>query len=306
MINNNIPNKIYNQDNNINRKRAAPQDRQRINNVPQFGIIPNPNANNPTINKRTNVINNNTNQNRNTNINNNNNNDNNSELGRAFLIIQKELKKKDNKIYELERKVQELTKKYNSLLNNNNTNNNNINNNYRVSNISPSMEEEPKNIYNNPREEKGMFNMNKNVYSNIGYNNNNNQNMNLINLNNIRSYSQKKAFQGTNLNYNSDNENIVKRHQGYDNLSHSNDNSVLTYNGVHTNSKKDVKDYLKEVKEKIEPRKFKEFIRNIKLLTSKSEIAPNKESIVESMRNLFGKEHIDLFLRFEKIIGANK
>ena len=290
MINNNIPNKIYNQDNNINRKRAAPQDRQRINNVPQFGPIPNPNANNPNTNKRNNNINNNINQNRNINI---NNNDNNNELGRAFLIIQKELKKKDNKIYELERKLQELTKKYNSLLNNTN---NNINNNYRISNISPSMEEDPKNIYKNT--------MNKNVY-NIGFNNNN-QNMNLINLNNIRSYSQKKPFQGSNLNYNSDNENIVKRNQGYDNLSHSNDNSVLTYNGVHTNSKKDVKDYLKEVKEKIDARKFKEFIRNIKLLTSKSGIAPNKESIVESMRNLFGKEHIDLFLRFEKIIGANK
>ena len=292
MINNNIPNKIYNQDNNINRKRAAPQDRQRINNVPQFGPIPNPNANNTNTNKRNNNINNNINQNRNINI--NNNNDNNNELGRAFLIIQKELKKKDNKIYELERKLQELTKKYNSLLNNTN---NNINNNYRVSNISPSMEEDPKNIYKN--------NINKNVY-NIGFNNNNNQNMNLINLNNIRSYSQKKPFGGSNLNYNSDNENIVKRNQGYDNLSHSNDNSVLTYNGVHTNSKKDVKDYLKEVKEKIDARKFKEFIRNIKLLTSKSGIAPNKESIVESMRNLFGKEHIDLFLRFEKIIGANK
>ncbi len=289
MINNNIPNKIYNQDNNLNRKRAAPQDRQRINNVPQFGPIPNPN---PNSNKRNNYIN----QNINANINNNNDN---NELGRAFLIIQKELKKKDNKICELERKIQDLTKKYNSLLNNNN----NINNNYRVSNIIPSLEEEPKNIYNNnAQENKGMLNMNKNIYNNIGYNN---QNRNLINLNNIRSYSQKKAFQGNNLNYNSDNENIIKRHQGYDNLSHSNDNSVLTYNGVHTNSKKDVKDYLKEVKEKIEPRKFKEFIRNIKLLTSKSEIAPNKESIVESMRILFGKEHIDLFLRFEKIIGVN-
>ena len=66
------------------------------------------------------------------------------------------------------------------------------------------------------------------------------------------------------------------------------------------------KDYLTEVKAKIEPKKFKEFIRNIKLLTSKSEIAPNKESIVESMKKLFGKEHLDLFLRFEKIIGAGK
>ena len=63
---------------------------------------------------------------------------------------------------------------------------------------------------------------------------------------------------------------------------------------------------IKEVKEKIEPKKFKEFIRNIKLLTSKSEIAPNKEIIIENMRKLFGNEHLDLFLRFEKIIGAGR
>ena len=80
----------------------------------------------------------------------------------------------------------------------------------------------------------------------------------------------------------------------------------MTYNGIYGHSKQDVKQFLKEVKEKIEPKKFKEFIRNIKLLTSKNEIAQNKEDIIESMRILFGKEHLDLFLRFEKIIGAGK
>ena len=209
----------------------------------------------------------------------------NDELGRAFLIIQQELKKKDNRIIELKRKIRELTNKLDSLKNNSN---------FSLSKNSPvatPFKEEPKNIYE--------YNINDNNFY---------MNMNPA-KNNIRPNSQSKAYQMNNLNYNSDTENMVKkyqRYQGSDNLSHSNDNSVLTYNGVHTNSKTEVKQYLKEVKAKIEPRKFKEFISNIKLLTAKREIAPNREGIIENMRILFGKEHLDLFLRFEKIIGAGK
>ena len=302
MMNNNNQNKIYNQDNNINRRRAFPQDRPKVNNDNiniKYGNIPNPNpkTNYNIINRNTN--NNNLNQNRNSNYRNNES----SELSHAFLIIQNELRKKNNKINELERKVRELTIKLNSLRNNNNFNPKN----------SPMMtpyKEEPNNLYGNNNIEDNI-NINE-KYNNLNNINNlgfRNQGSNIINMepNNIRNYSQKKSsFKTSNLNYNSDNENIVKRYHGYDNLSHSNDNSVLTYNGVHTNSKKDVKDYLKEVKAKIEPKKFKEFIRNIKLLTSKSGITPNKEDIIENMRNLFGNEHLDLFLRFEKIIGAGR
>ena len=258
--NNNNQIKLYNQSNNMNRKRQMPQDRLRNNNPELNKYIPNSHSN---LNNRNN--NNNINPNRISNMNNNENN----ELSKAFLIIQRELKKKDNRILELERKILDLTNKINSLTNNNN-------NNSRIPKPSQMMEER-NDLYNNNNnnldEDKDMYN------------------------NNIKM---------NNLNYNSDSENFPKRFQ-YDNLSYSNDNSVLTYNGIHTtNSKKDVKDYLTEVKAKIEPKKFKEFIRNIKLLTSKSEIAPNKESIVESMKKLFGKEHLDLFLRFEKIIGAGK
>ena len=157
--------------------------------------------------------------------------------------------------------------------------------------------EEPKNIYENNLNENNLYNMDY---------------LNPNSKSNIRSNSQSRAYQMNqinNLNYNSDTENMIKkyqRYQGYDNLSHSNDNSVITYNGVNTNSKNEVKQYLKEVKAKIEPRKFKEFISNIKLLTSKREIAPNREAIIENMRILFGEEHKDLFLRFEKIIGAGR
>ncbi len=281
--NNNNQIKLYNQSNNMNRKRQMPQDRLRNNNPELNKYIPNSHSN---LNNRNN--NNNINPNRISNMNNNENN----ELSKAFLIIQRELKKKDNRILELERKILDLTNKINSLTNNNN-------NNSRIPKPSQMMEERNDLYNNNLEDNKGMYNnrMNKNGY-NYGYINKNN---------NIRNNSQQRPYQVNHLNYNSDSENFPKRYQGYDNLSYSNDNSVLTYNGIHsTNSKKDVKDYLTEVKAKIEPRKFKEFIRNIKLLTSKSEIAPNKEQIVESMRILFGKEHLDLFLRFEKIIGVGK
>ena len=278
MMNNNNQPRLYNQNNVNNRRRLYPQDRPRTNN-------PELNNNIQNISSNVNNRNNNINQNRISNINNNENN----ELSRAFLIIQRELKKKDNRISELEKKIRELTNKINSITNNNT----------RIPKPSTMMEER-NDLYNNKLEDnKGMYNnrMNKNGY-NYGYINKNN---------NIRNNSQQRPYQVNHLNYNSDSENFPKRYQGYDNLSYSNDNSVLTYNGIHsTNSKKDVKDYLTEVKAKIEPRKFKEFIRNIKLLTSKSEIAPNKEQIVESMRILFGKEHLDLFLRFEKIIGVGK
>ena len=276
MNNYKTPNKLYNQDINLNRNRLIPQDRQNINNVEKFGPIPNMNTNNRNVNL---------NQNRIKNINSNENN----EIGKAFLIIQNELKKKDNRILELERKIRELTIKYNSLTNNN-SNQQKTTQLFGVQNMNR----------NNINE--GVNELNKNE-NNIGFIN---QKRNMIN--NIRNINQRKNFQIDNINYNSDSENIVKRFHGYgcDNLSHSNDNSVLTYNGVNPNSKKEVKEYLKEVKEKIDRIKFKEFIRNVKLLTSKNEIAPNREAIIDNMRNLFGKEHLDLFLRFEKIIGAGK
>lgn len=298
MINNSNQIQLNAPENNQNRRRLYPQDRQRINNNVnvKYGPIPNPNVI-PNSNKFS-MNNNNLNINRqNRNI--IRNNVNNNEIENAFLIIQRELKKKDNKIAELERKVKELTRTLESL--------NNINNNFNLTRNIPMttpFKGEPISKYSNSSNDKQMINnMNNNLYNNA-YGNQ----INIINMdnNNIRNHSQKRSFPVNNLNYNSDNENLIKRYQGYDNLSHSNDNSALTYNGIHTNSKKDVKEYLKEVKEKIEPRKFKEFIRNIKLLTSKSEIAPNKEMILETMRNLFGKEHLDLFLRFEQIIGARK
>ena len=289
MINRN-QNNIYNIENNQNNRIIIPQNRlinqmsKTSNNSQKKKFAQNSNFN------RRNIGNNNRIQNQNSNIINNNEND---ELGKAILLIRRELKRKDDKILQLEKKIYELTNTLN-LLTNGKPNNYNIS-----SNFAPS-KKQSKEEYNQEED----FQMGKDIRAggqSMGYTGLNSLGKNKIRNNNyIRSVSQ------NNPNYNSDNENVVKRYPGYDNLSHSNDNSVLTYNGVQTNSKRDVKNFLKEVKDKIEPKKFKEFIRNIKLLTAKNNSALNKDIIVESVRILFGEEHKDLFIRFENIIGVAK
>lgn len=126
-----------------------------------------------------------------------------------------------------------------------------------------------------------------------------------MNLNgNQRSNSYVRSISQNTPNYNSDSDNIVKRFQKFDNLSHSNEDSVLTYNGVNYNSKLEVKNYLRVVKNKLDPQKFKEFIRNIKMLTTKNSSTLNRNIIVENVRIIFGEEHKDLFIRFKRIIGV--
>ena len=287
MINRN-QNEIYTIFNSQNKKMAFPQNKQ-LNLMNQKTkksysskrpLTANFNYNNRKIHNNIFV---------NQNLINNNEND---ELGKALLIIRRELKRKNDRILELENKVIKLTNILNRLINNK-SNNNNIS-----SNINPfksklkggNVEEENK---------KGG-----NIRTNMEFSGLNNIN-NLV-KNNIRSNNYIRSVSQNNNNYNSDNENIVKRNPGYDNLSRSNDNSVLTYNGVQTSSKKNVKNYLKEVKNRINQTKFREFIRNIKLLTAKNNSALNKEIIIESVRILFGEENKDLFIKFKTIFGVDK
>ena len=287
MINRN-QNEIFTILNSQNKKMAFPQNKQlnlmnqktKKSNSSKRPLTANINYNNRKIHNNIFV---------NQNLINNNEND---ELGKALLIIRRELKRKNDRILELENKVIKLTNILNRLINNK-SNNINIS-----SNINPfksklkggNVEEENK---------KGG-----DIRANMEFSGLNNIN-NLV-KNNIRSNNYIRSVSQNNNNYNSDNENIVKRNPGYDNLSRSNDNSVLTYNGVQTSSKKNVKNYLKEVKTRIEPTKFREFIRNIKLLTAKKNSALNKEIIIESVRILFGEENKDLFIKFKTIIGIGK
>ena len=287
MINRN-QNEIFTILNSQNKKMAFPQNKQlnlmnqktKKSNSSKRPLTANINYNNRKIHNNIFV---------NQNLINNNEND---ELGKALLIIRRELKRKNDRILELENKVIKLTNILNRLINNK-SNNINIS-----SNINPfkskikggNVEEENK---------KGG-----DIRANMEFSGLNN--INNLAKNNIRSNNYIRSVSQNNNNYNSDNENIVKRNPGYDNLSRSNDNSVLTYNGVQTSSKKNVKNYLKEVKTRIEPTKFKEFIRNIKLLTAKNNSALNKEIIIESVRILFGEENKDLFIKFKTIIGIGK
>jgi hypothetical protein len=252
---------------------------------------------NINLNNRNNM--NNIAQNRNQNINNGN-----DELGRAILIIRQEYKKKDDRIRELERKVIELTNKLNSLLGNK-TNDISVpegnEDNNMPGNIRPFTANMSDKNYGTNQIRDNRIGRDIRGYS-IGY-------INTDNKNNQRSNSYMQSISNNNINYNSDSEKrINQRFPGYDNLSHSNDHSLLTYNGggSQTSSKADVKNYLKEVKSRIEPRKFKEFIRNIKLLTAKNKTAFNREIIVETIRKIFGEENNDLFIKFENIIGVKK
>lgn len=85
------------------------------------------------------------------------------------------------------------------------------------------------------------------------------------------------------------------------------DNSVITGNSSNSkvHSKNEVKLYLKEVKEKVEPSIFKEFISYIKLLTSsKDNNGVDRNEIVENVRELFGEQYKNLFIKFQSIIGV--
>ena len=241
----------------------------------------------------------NKNVNMNMNINKNSNMNRNGQIdvvGKAFLMIRSELKRRDDRIIELEKKVAELTRKINMLTNRNINNNNNNNNNFSSSmnpfgksSTEEYNEEDDRNLIN-----KIGRDMRPGGYS-FGY----------MNLNgNQRSNSYVRSISQNTPNYNSDSDNIVKRFQKFDNLSHSNEDSVLTYNGVNYNSKLEVKNYLRVVKNKLDPQKFKEFIRNIKMLTTKNSSTLNRNIIVENVRMSFGEEYKDLFIRFKRIIGV--
>ena len=78
-----------------------------------------------------------------------------------------------------------------------------------------------------------------------------------------------------------------------------------------TQWKNEVKKYLNEVKEKIEPELFREFIKYIKVMTSKnnnnnSNSKSNKKEIVTKVKELFGEKYIELFHQFEVIVCLKK
>ena len=312
---NNSNNRLNNMNNNIKNTNARIGLKMNLNKTNNIKNNNNVSTNN-YINRNNNQINN---INRNVSSNNNTNSDN--MINKALSIIRTEFRKKDEKIKSLELKVTELENQLKLLTRNNAVNNNDYsnhiaNNNYVVNSnnyndqqkkigknftfsekyseeinyIREGHEDGNNNINRISKMRENNYNTNNNTREINYQNNSNNQyNINRINENNYMSNQPKK---GEPLN------NEAQR-----------ENSIKTWNSgnYHGWSKLDVKLYLKEVKSKLDPMAFKEFIKSIKLLTStKGEGNINKTSIVEKVRNLLGERYDDLFIKFKNIIGYNE
>ena len=107
-------------------------------------------------------------------------------------------------------------------------------------------------------------------------------------------------FLSNRINYNSDSEKKVKVPLPLPTTQTPSNSFMMTNSGNKDSaqSRNEVKNYLKEVKDIVDPKLFKEFIKNIKLLTNKTANV-NKKAIIENVRNLFGEQYIDLYMKFE-------
>ena len=114
-------------------------------------------------------------------------------------------------------------------------------------------------------------------------------------------------FLSNRINYNSDSEKKVKVPLPWPTTQTPSNSFMMTNSGNKDSaqSRNEVKNYLKEVKDIVDPKLFKEFIKNIKLLTNKTANV-NKKAIIENVRNLFGEQYIDLYMKFETILGVKK
>ena len=287
-MNNKTSNSIKNPNNRININSNTKMNRNN-NNM-------NNNINNNNLNRgiSNNINNNNLNRGMSNNRPNNNSDASNTNINKAILILKNEFKKKDDKIKLLELKVEELEKKINLITNSKSNisqqNNNNMNNhinvpfnkNFTFAELNSGEVNQFQNKIENNKINTGM------------------EDLNADNNNNV--YSQNKSsnqFQINNNQYNLNNNN--------NNLASGiKENSLTGNSGSSRNhSKNEVKLYLKEVKEKVEPFIFKEFIKNIKLLTSSKEMkgGVDRKKIVENVRQLFGEQYKELFIKFGAIIG---
>jgi hypothetical protein len=244
-------------------------------------------------------------------------------INKALSMIRIEFRKKDEKIKSLELKVAELENQLKLLTRNNAVNNNDYSNQIANNNFvrnSNNFNEQQKKIGKN-------FTFSEKYSDEIHYMKNiedenmlNNNNMNRISKMRENNFNQNNNVREINYQNNSNNQYNVNRINENDYMSNqpknkevNNDaqreNSIKTWNSgnYHGWSKLDVKLYLKEVKSKLEPQDFKEFIHSIKLLTSsKGEGNTDKSSIVQRVRLLLGERHDDLFIKFKNIIGYNE
>ena len=181
------------------------------------------------------------------------------------------------------------------------------------------------NINNSNQHIKGISNNHINLNMNINEHSIEKKNINKIRKvsyhSNININLQKKNNENKKIIKNGENKNLTKESQNineenkiktvnFDNSAYAlgrsgskNNSLYISDNDIMIFSKKDVKNYLKEVKIKLEPEKFKKFITNIKALTKKKNIE-QKNAIIIQIKNLL----VDKILinKFESIMKINK
>ena len=281
------------------------------------------------MNRNLNLKNNmNNTNNMNRNINQNNNNTSPDPISRALNLIRAEFRKKDDRIRSLQLKIEELEKQIELITNNealNNVNNYNYNNNENNRILNNNYMKNPSNTtqkkigrdftfseknsnelhYNNNIEIQNNYDRTNKIQE-MNYNNNYMRNNELNNRNKNYQSNSNNQYQINDKNQN----NFTMEQQKYteNNDDAQRENSIKTWNSGNYQgfSKNDVKLYLKEVKSKLDSNSFRDFIRNIKSLTSsKEEGNIDKSRIVEEVRKLLS-ENRELFEKFKKIIGYNE
>lgn len=312
---NNQNNYMHNMNNKINNyiNNNMNNNQNKNNNNFRVGLKMTINKNNPNI-----PSSNNNNMNRNQTANNINRNMNsNNIINQALSTIRDEFRKKDEKIRILQRKVEELEKKISLITKNNNNNymddSNNKNKEPQVKigknfTFSDKLSEEI-NYNNNIREQNNynnyLNNPTKGINNEISNNPLNKKEVNkrIVNYQNISNNQNR-------MDPMKENEFGLSQQKNKDiNNDNQRENSIKTWNSgnYHGWTKIDVKLYLKEVKSKLPPDEFKEFIHSIKLLTSsRTQENVDRDSVVEKVRNLLEGRFDDLFNKFKAIIGYNE
>ena len=159
---------------------------------------------------------------------------------------------------------------------------------------------------------KNLCSENKNINfknENFSYKMNNNTSSNKINKNN------------ENSNFNSQgkiNSIILNRNQNYCNSVNRkdinkifNDENYISDEGnksknnslsmINDNPKNEVKNYLREVRNKLDPEDFSRFIQYIKILTNSGNSREQKLGVIEEIKKIFGNENYNLFVKLENI-----
>ena len=189
-------------------------------------------------------------------------------------------------------------------INNNININNSINNN--LYNFNKFSNEKQNNQINLNMNEHSTERKNINQIRNESYHSNQNINLKKYNNENIKASkngdtkTDTESLMGTDkikiLTFENSTYNLGKSGSKSNSFNMSDDGNIIT-------SKQDVKNYLKEVKNKLDSERFKKFITNIKLLT-KNKIPSQRNEIILQIKNLLIDKN--LINKFESIMKIKK